>query len=132
MLVFLGILIEIAWPRWAAWSDRQAVAAAARTFRTDLQRARAAAILRGETIAVELDTLAASYEARSLRGGQRLFGRRLGEGLFLRTTAYRERILFTARGTGSLYSTTWIGAHDRRDARWHGTRVTPTGAIEAR
>lgn len=130
-ILVLGILLQIAVPSLATWRNREAARAAARKFRADLARARTSAVMRGETIAVQLDTLAPGYAVRTL-AGDTLFERSLEPVLALRTTAHLQRVLFTARGTGSLYATTWIAVRDDAEARWLGTRVTPTGAIEVR
>lgn len=115
----------------AGWSRRWALESAAALFRADLARARAAAILGGGTVAVVLDTTVGSWRIETPEG-EILAGRSLERGLLLRSTAHRQRILFTARGTSSLYSTTWIGAVDHPEIPWRGARVSPTGAVERR
>jgi hypothetical protein len=47
----------------------------------------------------------------------------------IRTTANRQSIPFTARGTTDLYSTTWIGPAADPGGTWHGIRVSPSGAL---
>lgn len=131
MLVVLAILASAAWPPIARHDRRFAARAAARELAGDLARARSRAILSGQTIRVAIDTVGGRWRATSASGDSVLAGR-LGAGLALRTTAYRQRILFTARGTSDLYSTTWIAVASDPDARWHGLRVAPTGAIEPR
>lgn len=131
VLVVLAVLLSAAWPQVARWSRRFESAAAARELAADLARARSAAVLRGETVTVSLDTLAGAWRAIAASGDTILDGR-LEHPLRLTTTAHRERVLFTARGTGDLYSTTWIVVPDDPDARSHGLRVAPTGAIERR
>lgn len=131
VLVVLAILLSAAWPPVARWGRRFESAAGARELAADLARARSAAVLRGETVTVSLDTLAGAWRATTASGDTLLHGR-LGPGLRLTTTANRERVLFTARGTGDLYSTTWVGVPTDPAARLHGLRVAPTGAIERR
>jgi prepilin-type N-terminal cleavage/methylation domain-containing protein len=131
VLVVLAILLSSAWPSVARWSRRFESAAAARGLAADLARSRSAAVLRGETVTVSLDTLAGAWRATVASGDTILEGE-LGPGLGLTTTAWRQRVLFTARGTGDLYSTTWVGVPADPAARAHGLRVAPTGAIERR
>ena len=131
VLTVAGILIGIAAPSLARAHRRHAAYAAGRTLRADVAQARLKAILEGATVRVVIDTLAARYRVEdSARTVWR--ERALPEGLVLRTTAYRQEVLFSARGTSNLYSTTWIGVGDDPEARSHGVRVIPTGAIEAR
>lgn len=106
---------------YAAWS-------AGRELRADLVVARTRAILDGATVRVALDTLRGRYAVVG-PAGDTLRRRELPEFLRLRTTAARQEVLFTARGTSNLYSTTWIGGATDPDLRWHGARVAPTGAV---
>lgn len=126
-----GILGSVALRPVARWQRRAAVRATASTLRADLARARVEGVLRGETVTVVLDTIADGWRAQG-GDGTVLFERRLDSGLSLVTTAHRNRIPFTSRGTSNLYSTTWIAADDDPDSRWHGARVSPTGAVEPR
>lgn len=126
-----GILGSVALRPMARWQRRAAVRATASTLRADLARARVEGVLRGETVTVVLDTIGDGWWAQG-RDGEILFDRRLDPGLSLVTTAHRGRIPFTSRGTSNLYSTTWIAVDDDPDARWHGARVSPTGAVEPR
>lgn len=104
-------------------SDHQGVTLA------EIAAARQEAVLTAGTVRVELDTLAGGWVRRRADGSTGV-ARRLPEGVGLRTTAYREEILFSARGTSNLHSTTWIGVPGDPGARWHGIRVRPTGSIE--
>lgn len=126
-----GILGSVALRPVARWRSRAAVRATASTLRADLARARVAGVLQGQTVTVVLDTIEDGWRALG-RDGAVLFERRLDPGLSLVTTAHRGRIPFTSRGTSNLYSTTWIAADHDPDARWHGARVSPTGAVEPR
>jgi Tfp pilus assembly protein FimT len=146
LLVVLGILIGIAVPSLARSQRRYAALTAARTLRADIAHARLRAILDAATVRVIMDTTRGQYrlevdrleadrlEADRLEGAGRkvIRERRLAPGLTLRTSAHRQEILFSARGTSNLYSTTWVGVGRDPDARWHRVRVVPTGAIEAR
>lgn len=131
LLVVAGILLSIAGPSLATSHRRYAVLVAVRTLKADIAQARVRAILDGATVRVVLDTLAGGYQLEGA-GPAPLRRRSLPPGLLLRTTAYRQEILFGPRGTSNLYSTTWIGVAGDPDARWHGVRVIPTGAIEDR
>lgn len=131
VLAVLAILLSLAAPPFARWDRRFAAAAAARALRGDLARARTDAVLRGQSVSVGLDTLTGAWRTTTA-AGDTLRSRELGPGLALRTTAHRQRVLFTARGTSDLYSTTWIRVIEDPDAREHGLRVAPTGAIERR
>lgn len=128
VLLLVAILASVAAPVVARSSRRYAASTAARELRADLIAARTRAILDGGTVRVAIDTVAAQYRVISA-SGDTVRGRKLSPGLFLGTTATRQEILFTARGTSSLYSTTWIGVVDDPGARWHATRVAPTGAV---
>lgn len=128
-LAVAAILVSAAAPSVAGAARSYAAWSAGRELRADLGLARARAILDGATVRVALDTLGGRYTVVGPVGNV-LRQRQLGPGLVLRTTATRQEILFTARGTSSLYSTTWIGRADP-DARWHGARVAPTGAVTA-
>lgn len=141
LLIVLGILIGIAVPSLARSQRRYAALTAARTLRADIAHARLRAILDAATVRVVMDTARGQYrleadrlEADRLEGAGRkvIRERRLAPGLTLRTSAHRQEILFSARGTSNLYSTTWVGVGRDPDARWHRVRVVPTGAIEAR
>lgn len=130
-LVVLAILLSLALPSLAGRERRAAADAAARRLRGDLARARAAAVLGGATVTVALDTTAGGWTA-STAGGDTLFTTRLRSDLALRTTAHRQAIPFTARGTSNLYSTTWVLVPADPDAPWRGTRVSPAGTVELR
>jgi Tfp pilus assembly protein FimT len=108
---------------YAAWS-------AGRDLRADLVVARTRAILDGATVRVALDTLRGRYVV-VCASGDTLRRRELPTILQLRTTAARQEVLFTARGTSNLYSTSWVGSASDPDVRWHGARVAPTGAVSA-
>jgi hypothetical protein len=86
------------------------------------------AILRGRTVTVVVDTVAGSY-AVTESGGDSLLSRAVSPSVRIRTTANRQSIPFTARGTTDLYSTTWIGPAEDPDGAWHGIRVAPSGAV---
>ncbi len=129
-LALLAILLALAAPSLGQARGHFALAAAVRELRADLARARSRAVLDGATAWVELDTLDAGW--RLVDGAGRVVRERpLGAGLLLRTTATRQRIPFTARGTSSLYATVWIGAANDPAAGWRGVRVAPTGAVYA-
>lgn len=130
-LSVLAILVALAVPPLSRVERRAAAGVAARELRADLARARIRAILDGATTRVEIDTAAGRY--RIVDGsGRRLLERVLPPGVVLRTTAHRQSIPFTARGTSNLYSTTSIGVPADPRARWHVVRVAPTGSVEAR
>lgn len=126
-----AILASVALRPVARWQRRAVAHATASTLRADLARARVLGVLRGETVTVVLDTIQDGWWGEA-KDGTVLFERRLDPGLSLTSTAHRGRIPFTSRGTSNLYSTTWIGIPDDPDARWHGARVSPTGAVEPR
>jgi len=130
LLVLAAILASAAAPTVARAGRRYAAWSAGRELRSDLVLARTRAILDGATARVVVDTLRGRYAVVAV-GGDTLRRKSLGPGLLLRTTAWRQEILFTARGTSSLYSTTWVGVDGDPDARWHGARVAPTGAVTA-
>ncbi|MFN2383098.1 MAG: GspH/FimT family protein [Gemmatimonadota bacterium] len=132
VLVLLGILLAAAAPPLARAQRRFAAGGAARELRGDLARARVRAILSGQTVRVVLDTLGAGWRVEGGPlpvGGTGVLRRSLPAGLTLRTTASNQVILFTARGTSSLYSTAWIYPTTDPDARWHRVQVAPTGAV---
>jgi prepilin-type N-terminal cleavage/methylation domain-containing protein len=130
VVTVLAILVALASPAISQASRRYAALSAARELRSDLVAARTRAILDGATVRVVVDTLAGTYELVTA-DGDTVRRRTLPSVLLLRSTAWRQEILFTARGTSSLYSTTWIGVAGDPDARWHGARVAPTGAVIA-
>lgn len=130
-LTIAAILTSAFAPPLARWQRRAVARATASTLRVDLARARVHGVLRGETVTVILDTIQDGWRVEAGDGAV-LLERRLGVGLSLVSTAHRGRIPFTSRGTSNLYSTTWIGVEDDPDARWHGARVSPTGAVEPR
>ena len=136
VLVLLGILLAAAAPPLARAQRRFAAAGAARELRGDLARARVRAILSGQTVRVELDTLGPGWQIAGgppPGGGSLTVVRRvLPAGLVLRTTAAGQSILFTARGTSNLYGTVWIYPAEDPDARWHRVQVAPTGALSPR
>lgn len=128
VLALIALLVASASPTVSRSARRYAAWSAARELRGELVAARTRAVLGGVTVRVVVDTLRSAYRVVGAESDT-LRIRRLSPGLFLRTTAVRQEILFTARGTSSLYSTTWIGVTGDPDARWHGTRVAPTGAV---
>ena len=130
VVTVLAILVALASPAISQASRRYAALSAARELRSDLVAARTRAILDGATVRVVVDTLAGTYGLVTA-DGDTVRRRTLPSVLLLRSTAWRQEILFTARGTSSLYSTTWIGVAGDPDARWHGARVAPTGAVIA-
>jgi hypothetical protein len=130
VMTLLAILAAVALPPISRASIRYAALSSARELRTDLVAARTRAILDGATVRVVIDTLAGTYRV-ILGEGDTVRRRALPPELLLRSTAWRQEILFTPRGTSSLYSTTWIGVAGDPDARWHGARVAPTGAVLA-
>lgn len=127
-LVLLAILASAAVPLVSRAARRYASWSAGHELRSDLVLARTRAVLDGATVRVVMDTLRARYVVTAA-DGDTLRRRALATGLFLRTTAWRQEILFTSRGTSNLYSTTWVGVDGDPDARWHGARVAPTGAV---
>lgn len=131
VLVAVGVLVSVTLPDLARAQRRFAAYVAARHLRADVARARQRAILDGSTVRVAIDTVFARYRIVN-ESGTVLFERGLGRGLILRTTAHRQEILFSPRGTSNLYSTTWVAVGDDLDSRWHGMRVIPSGAIETR
>jgi Tfp pilus assembly protein FimT len=129
LVVFaLGVLLAAAVPDLGRASRRYAAVAAARQLRADLATTRMAAILDGRTVTVVIDTVAGSYEAVAT-SGDTLLSREVPRSVKIRTTANRQSIPFTARGTTDLYSTTWIGPAQDPDGAWHAIRVAPSGAL---
>lgn len=128
VLTFLSILLAAAMPDLGRAHRRYAALAAARQLRSDLAHVRTEAILRGRTVTVVIDTVAGSYDASEVGGGS-LFSRQVPSSVLIRTTANRQTIPFTARGTTDLYSTTWIGPAEDPDGAWHGIRVAPSGSL---
>ena len=128
VLFVLGILLSAAVPDLGRAHRRYAAVAAARQLRADLAHVRTEAILRGRTVTVAIDTTAGAYFA-TLAGGDSLLSRRVPSSVRIRTTANRQSIPFTARGTTDLYSTTWIGPAEDPEGAWHGIRVAPSGAL---
>lgn len=127
--IVLAILFALAAPPLGRSERRWAAYAAARTLAAEVARARQRAIQDRRTVRLILDTLEGSYEVRPT-GAEPLPKRRLRPDLTLGTTAYRQEILFSGRGTSSLYATAWIGVRGDPEAREHRIRVLPTGAIE--
>lgn len=131
VLAVLSILVGIALPPLARAQRRFGAYTAARELRADVTHARIRAILDGATVRVVMDTASARYRVE--RADRTLLRvRELPPGIVLRTSAHRQEIVFSARGTSNLYSTTWIGVGGDADAHWHGLRVIPTGALEVR
>jgi Tfp pilus assembly protein FimT len=128
VLFVLGILLSAAVPDLGRAQRRYAGLAAARQLRADLATARMDAILRGGTVTVAIDTVSGAWEARDGAGAV-LLARRVPESVALRTSANRQSIPFTARGTTDLYSTTWIGPARDPEGKWHAIRVAPSGAV---
>lgn len=128
MLFVLGVLLSAAVPDLGRAHRRYAALTAARQLRADLARARMDAILRGKTVTVAIDTVAGGWAASDADGVPLLAGR-VSSLVAIRTTANRQAIPFTARGTTDLYSTTWIGPAGDPEGRWHGIRVAPSGAL---
>lgn len=127
-LVLLAILASVAAPNLTRAARRYAAWSAGHELRSDLVLARTRAVLDGATVRVVVDTVQGRYVVLAANGDT-LRRRALAPRLLLRTTAWRQEILFTSRGTSSLYSTTWVGVAGDPDARWHGARVAPTGAV---
>lgn len=123
-----GVLLAAAVPDLGKAQRRYAAHAAARQLRVDLARSRMDAILRGRTVTVVIDTLAGTWTATDAEGVL-LYERSTPLSVAVRTTANRQSIPFTARGTTDLYSTTWIGPADDPGGTWHGIRVAPSGAL---
>ena len=130
VLFVLGVLLSAAAPDLGRANRRYAALSAARQLRADLARVRMDAILRGSTVTVAIDTVAGTYEA-SDAGGVVLLARRVPHSVIIRTSANRQSIPFTARGTADLYSTTWIGPAVDPEGKWHGIRVAPSGAVSS-
>ena len=128
VLFVLGVLLAAVVPDLGRAHRRYAAVAAARQLRADLAHARMEAILRGRTVTVVIDTVSGSY-AVTEAGGDSLLSRAVPPSVRIRTTANRQSIPFTARGTTDLYSTTWIGPAEDPDGAWHGIRVAPSGAV---
>lgn len=129
-LAVVGILMGTAFP--TVWQAHQSYKryAATRRLQVDLQRARSVAVQRAETVRVVIDTIGGRYRGER-SDGVVIFDRRLNGSLALRTTAYRQTIPFTARGTANLYSTTWIVTADGQTTGSVRVRVSPVGAITA-
>ena len=125
----LAILLALAVPPLGRGERRWAAYAAGRTLAAEVARARQRAIQERQTVRVVLDTLEGTYEVLP-SSGDPLPPRRLRPDLRLGTTAYRQEILFSGRGTSNLYATAWVGVRDDPAAREHRIRVLPTGAIE--
>ncbi|MGH7566438.1 MAG: GspH/FimT family protein [Gemmatimonadota bacterium] len=128
VLAVLSVLLAAAVPDLGRAHRRYAALSAARQLRADLAHARMEAILRGGTVTVVIDTAAGSYGATDAGGAWLLF-RHVPPSVRIRTTANRQSIPFTARGTTDLYSTTWIGPAEDFGGAWHGIRVAPSGAL---
>lgn len=127
-LTVVAILLSVAAPTVGRAHARFAAMAAARQLRADLAQARMQAVLLGRTVTVAIDTVAGAYEATDPDGAA-LLSHRIPGGVRIRTSAYRQSIPFTARGTTDLYSTTWVGPADDPDGAWHGIRVAPSGSL---
>ncbi len=130
VLFVLGVLLSAAVPDLGRANRRYAAMGAARQLRTDLARVRMDAILRGKTVTVAIDTLSGAYAA-SDAGGEVLLARQVPDAVDIRTSANRQSIPFTARGTTDLYSTTWIGPASDPEGKWHAIRVAPSGAVSS-
>ena len=130
VLFVLGVLLSAAAPDLGRANRRYAAIGAARQLRADLARIRMDAILRGSTVTVAIDTVAGAYGARDA-GGAVLLARRVPASVAIRTSANRQSIPFTARGTTDLYSTTWIGPAADPEGKWHAIRVAPSGAVSS-
>lgn len=130
VLFVLGVLLSAAVPDLGRASRRYAATGAARQLRADLARVRMDAVLRGSTVTVAIDTVAGTYQA-SVADGAVLLARRVPDSVAIRTSANRQSIPFTARGTTDLYSTTWIGPAWDPEGKWHGIRVAPSGAVSS-
>jgi len=130
-LVILAILLSLSVPRLTEARARFALYAAGRGLVDDLAWTRTQAILEGRTLTVVIVPAEASYRVEDAAGVV-LRERRLAPGLALTSTAHRGRILFTARGTSNLYSTTWIEAANHAAVRRRGVRVAPTGSLGIR
>lgn len=130
VLFVLGILLSAAAPDLGRANRRYAAIGAARQLRADLVSVRMDAILRGSTVTVAIDTVSGTWEA-SDAGGTVFFARRVPDSVALRTSANRQSIPFTARGTTDLYSTTWIGPATDPEGKWHAIRVAPSGAVSS-
>lgn len=128
VLFLIGILLSAAAPDVARAHRRYAALSSARHLRADLARARMDAILRGKTVTVAIDTVAGTWTGTDADGVAVLDGG-VPTTVVVRTTAHRQAIPFTARGTTDLYSTTWIGPAGDPEGRWHGIRVAPSGAL---
>jgi Tfp pilus assembly protein FimT len=127
-LFVVGVLLSAVVPDLGRAQRRYAANAAARQLRADLAQARMEAILRGSTVTVAIDTIAGAYAATDASGAM-LLEREVPAWVEIRTTAHRQTIPFTARGTTDLYSTTWLGPADDPEGTWHGIRVAPSGAL---
>lgn len=130
VLFVLGVLLSAAAPDLGRASRRYAAISAARQLRADLARVRMDAILRGSTVTVAIDTVSGAYAASDV-GGEVLIARRMPSSVAIRTSANRQSIPFTARGTADLYSTTWIGPASDPEGKWHAIRVAPSGAVSS-
>ena len=130
VLFLIGILLSSAAPDVARAHRRYTALTSARHLRSDLARARMDAILRGKTVTIAIDTLAGTWTGTDADGLAVLEGG-VPSTIVVRTTAHRQSIPFTARGTTDLYSTTWIGPAGDPEGHWHGIRVAPSGALSA-
>lgn len=128
VLFVLGVLLAAAVPDLGRAHRRYAALATARQLRADLAHARMEAILRGRTVTVVIDTATGSYGATDA-GGASVLSRHVPPSVRILTTANRQTIPFTARGTTDLYSTTWVGPAEDPEGTWHGIRVAPSGAL---
>jgi Tfp pilus assembly protein FimT len=128
VLSILAVLLALGAPALGRAHARYAAMAAARRLRVDLAQARMQAVLRGRTVTVAIDTLAGAWVA-SDDEGVALLSHRLPSIVEIRTTAHRQSIPFTSRGTTNLYSTTWVGPANDPGGAWHGIRVAPSGSI---
>ena len=130
VLFVLGVLLSAAAPDLGRASRRYAAIGAARQLRADLARVRMDAILHGSTVTVAIDTVTGAWEA-SDAGGELLLSHRVPGSVAVRTSANRQSIPFTLRGTTNLYSTTWIGPASDPEGKWHAIRVAPSGAMSS-
>lgn len=129
-LALIAALLGIAAPRFGAFADRAAVHAAAVELAGALDAARRAALVRGTTAALLLDTARAG--AVVVTDGEALLARRLdtGEGAGVRLRATRDTIRYGAdgRAVGASNATLVVERGRAADTLW----VSRLGRVRSR
>jgi Tfp pilus assembly protein FimT len=98
LLVILGILASIAFPRFAGYRDRVSVGAGTTSVVAMLATARYAAVRRATLTAIAFDTATATITV--FAGGDTIERRSLGAVHGVRLTASRDSIAYAPNGMG--------------------------------